>query len=429
MSETCPIVAISHVKPSDAGLDAEAKLGIVTRTGFTLSLVQVAVLDPGGRELPPGAGNLGELVLRAYVGPRRPLYVGAAMHAAHGFGEFVVMAMVRLAPKQPAPRFAVPFLAMFCAVLATCHAVADTARTQAIALQAGWNAVWLEVQPAASSPATVFGGLPVTTVAWFRRGGLDAKYIQNPGDAPWRAEGWSVWRSSASPDAVLNDLNDIQAGQAYLVQATAATTWTVTGAARATRLEWQPNNCTLTGLPVERADGITFAQFFAGSPAHSRLRIFRLDAGIWKLVRDPSTARPRPGEAMWIQTDGASIFQGPLAAVFPATGAVDFGTALDAFTLRIACGDAAPVAGAVLTTQGGANAVPLLQALPSGTVDGLMLQALPSPLALGTVPPDGPASIRIQPDRVAMTTATATTLLKISDPRGLAYWIPVSAAK
>lgn len=65
MSETCPIVAISHVNPADAGLDAEARRGVVTRTGFPLSLVRAAVLDASGNPLPPGGGQVGELVLRA----------------------------------------------------------------------------------------------------------------------------------------------------------------------------------------------------------------------------------------------------------------------------------------------------------------------------------------------------------------------------
>jgi fatty-acyl-CoA synthase len=65
MSETCPIVAIAHVKPPCAGLDEEAKRDVVTRTGFPLPLVQAAVLDPDGRELPAGRDHVGELALRS----------------------------------------------------------------------------------------------------------------------------------------------------------------------------------------------------------------------------------------------------------------------------------------------------------------------------------------------------------------------------
>jgi hypothetical protein len=68
---------------------------------------------------------------------------------------------------------------------------AGTERTQIIQLKAGWNAVFLEVQPAVSRPADVFGKLPVETVACFAPARLDAQYLRNPGDAPWRQEGWA----------------------------------------------------------------------------------------------------------------------------------------------------------------------------------------------------------------------------------------------
>ena len=65
MSETCPIVAVSQIKPHEVGLDEDARLDRVTRTGFPLPLVQAAVLDPDGRTLPPGSQHAGELVLRS----------------------------------------------------------------------------------------------------------------------------------------------------------------------------------------------------------------------------------------------------------------------------------------------------------------------------------------------------------------------------
>ena len=64
MSETCPIVAISHVKPAEGGLNEEDKLGVITRTGFPLPLVEAAILDSDGRELPRGREHVGELAVR-----------------------------------------------------------------------------------------------------------------------------------------------------------------------------------------------------------------------------------------------------------------------------------------------------------------------------------------------------------------------------
>ncbi len=65
MSETCPIVAVSQIKPEEHGADAERRLDFVTRTGFPVPLVQAATVDADDRLLPPGPEHVGELVLRA----------------------------------------------------------------------------------------------------------------------------------------------------------------------------------------------------------------------------------------------------------------------------------------------------------------------------------------------------------------------------
>lgn len=65
MSETCPIVALSHIKPDDLNASPERRLDLLTRTGFPVPLVQVIAVSPDDQPLPPGPQNAGELVLRA----------------------------------------------------------------------------------------------------------------------------------------------------------------------------------------------------------------------------------------------------------------------------------------------------------------------------------------------------------------------------
>ena len=64
MSETCPIVAVSHVTPALAAEHGSAPVDVITRTGFPLPLVQARVVDAEGRPVPPGSDGVGELVLR-----------------------------------------------------------------------------------------------------------------------------------------------------------------------------------------------------------------------------------------------------------------------------------------------------------------------------------------------------------------------------
>ena len=67
MSETCPIVAVSHVRPGIRSHDGESmdEVDVITRTGFPLPLVQARVVDENGCALQPGSGAVGELVLRS----------------------------------------------------------------------------------------------------------------------------------------------------------------------------------------------------------------------------------------------------------------------------------------------------------------------------------------------------------------------------
>jgi hypothetical protein len=304
---------------------------------------------------------------------------------------------------------------------------AASTRTQTVTLQPGWNAVYLEVQPTASDPTNVFAGSTVQAVAWFRKGGLDAKYIRNPGDAPWRSEGWSVWYAPGQPDAALTDLYDIRGGQAYLIRASAATTLNLTGEARATQLEWQPNNCTFTGLPVADTQGPTFQQFFAGSAAHARHRIYRLENGAWKLVRDPATTRAKAGEAYWIQTDGASRYQGPIRLNLPGSGEIDFSRTVDSFPLQIVNTAPTPRSNVTITLAGGAGALNLVEAIQ----DPGALTYRRANFTGGVVSASltGERVLRLEPDRVALTAPTNSTLLKLTDGNGFLQWIPVRALK
>jgi fatty-acyl-CoA synthase len=65
MSETGPLVAISHHRSDIHEEDEDAKLDITISTGFPPPLVQARIFDLEGNELPLGKENVGELVLRA----------------------------------------------------------------------------------------------------------------------------------------------------------------------------------------------------------------------------------------------------------------------------------------------------------------------------------------------------------------------------
>lgn len=322
-----------------------------------------------------------------------------------------------------------PFLAVLGAGMALTMARADARREQTIPIRTGWNAVFLEVQPDASKPSELFAGLPVETVACFFPARRDAQYLRNPGDAPWREEGWAVWHAPSRPEAFLSNLHEIQAPRALLIRASADFLWKVTGAARATVIGWHPNTCTLTGLPVDSALVPTFAQFFSGSEAHQRLRIFRLQSGVWKLVRDPASERPQSGEAYWIQTDGASDYQGPLRVKLPASGELDFDVHGGSFSLQFRNESPTSEARVRMETMSSANALPLRRVLPELAASEIVRAPLPSVVDFPILPAGGSATLRLAPHREAMRGASGTTLLRITDGRGTQLWVPVRARR
>lgn len=316
-------------------------------------------------------------------------------------------------------------LGLFCGTIAGWPALE---RTQTLRLRAGWNAVFLEVQPAASTPLEVFGKLPVETVACFVPGRIEARYLRDPGDAPWRGDGWAVWYAPSKPEAFLSNLYEVQAQRAFMVLASADFTWNLVGEARATVLEWHPDTCTFTGLPVDPTSPPTFAQFFAGSDAHRRMRIFRLAGGVWKLVSDPSLEQVQSGEAYWIQTDGASSYQGPLRVTLPANGDLDFDLRGGEFKLDFLNASKTSTARVTVELASAHNTLPLHQISRDlskrQTTRTLIQQRIELPLRIGAT-----GSLRVGPDRDSMQGSSGTTLLRITDGRGTLVWVPVRAQR
>lgn len=65
MSETCPILTISHLSPEMLQLPPEEQAAIRCKTGRTLPLVDLRIVDPAGKELPRDGKSAGEIVVRS----------------------------------------------------------------------------------------------------------------------------------------------------------------------------------------------------------------------------------------------------------------------------------------------------------------------------------------------------------------------------
>jgi fatty-acyl-CoA synthase len=65
MSETCPILSLSHLSDAELALDRDAQIALRTRTGKALPMVRLRLVDEEGREVPRDDKTPGALQVRA----------------------------------------------------------------------------------------------------------------------------------------------------------------------------------------------------------------------------------------------------------------------------------------------------------------------------------------------------------------------------
>ncbi|HEY6000777.1 MAG TPA: hypothetical protein VI078_15935 [bacterium] len=214
---------------------------------------------------------------------------------------------------------------------------------QSVPLLAGWNAVFLEVEPANQDPAAVLAGVAGLESVWaWNRNTSTVQFVQDPG-LPVEPPPYMLAYVPGNP--LITNLHAIRGETAYLVKIATGTSpqsWNVSGQPAVPKADWKPNSFNLVGFHLDRslAPGAlpTYFDFFAASPAHYLTpplpdlpgpEIYRLDnaSGTWK--RAVSTDKMQPGEAFWVYSQGSSTFAGPLAVQLEQGNGLDFGAVLD----------------------------------------------------------------------------------------------------
>ncbi|MGI9243643.1 MAG: hypothetical protein ACR2RV_22795, partial [Verrucomicrobiales bacterium] len=209
-------------------------------------------------------------------------------------------------------------------------------QTQTLDLEAGWNAVWLEVDPASAIEASaaveeVFDSPAVTVVARPVVPVGTAEFVSDPQRAFNRA-GWVVWYRN--PESGENTLFNVDGYQAYLVfvdrdglpAGDAGVSLEVAGEARFHRPSWSSRRYHFVGFNL--LEPVTFGAFFGvegeTGGSHPVQLAFRLgQGGVWEPVTHSDLMRP--GEAFWVYSEDKSDFMGPVSVSFDGRVALDFG--------------------------------------------------------------------------------------------------------
>jgi hypothetical protein len=299
-----------------------------------------------------------------------------------------------------------------------------TELVQEIPLQAGWNAVWLEVTPAEPAVAAIFGGTPVDQIAAFFPSASTVQFVTDPDTAVLNRPEWGVWYAPSRPEAALNNLTIVGGGRAYLVHALSAATVTVRGTPYNLPLRWFPNSLNFVGLPVDPEAPPTFAEFFAQSAAHLSMRIYRLSDGRWRPLSSPATTTVVRGVAYWIYCTGRSDWQGPLEASIAAQGSVNLTDTGFTCQLQVRNHSGGPLAAALLRLAGD---LPLHARRLDAGVDAPDCP-LSSGQSLGALPAGRTATLQLEVRREQMSAGEQETLLSVCGGGCLNY-ISVKASR
>jgi hypothetical protein len=209
---------------------------------------------------------------------------------------------------------------------------------QVVTLEAGWNAVFFEVEPSNTDPAVVFAGLGANLLSvwtWNPNAGT-VEFIQNPVQLIPSSPQMLNYQPN-DPQNIVTNLHAIHGNQAYLIHVSAGATLTVTGEPKVPNINWKPNSFNLVGFHVNADNPPLFHDFFEPSSAHNgdfvsgraTPEIYQLDnaSSSWVPVLSPSVPMKK-GEAFWVYTQGSSEFNGPVAVQLERADGLHYGDTL-----------------------------------------------------------------------------------------------------
>lgn len=208
--------------------------------------------------------------------------------------------------------------------------------SQSVALNPGWNAVFLEVQPMPDDGPGVFQGLPVESVWRWNRRFESTQFISNPGDLVPTDSDWLVYVAEGHSLQDYSNLYAIEGGRPYLIKVSddaAPFTWEVTGKVIVPRREWVLDSLNFVGFPVPSTGSVSYSAFFAGEATLADGPFYRLaETGRWVEVA-PNTPM-RPGEGFWVHNQEAREYSGPIKVTMPIRTGLGFGEILGEQTVE-----------------------------------------------------------------------------------------------
>ena len=181
---------------------------------------------------------------------------------------------------------------------------------QTVALNKGWNSVYLWVQPDTQDLTTYLAGKPeVTRVATFSQPVSRATMTESDSDDFQRNAGWKIWRSGSVLSKV-NTLKGLLGARGYLFYASSETQLVFTGefVEYDRYVNWVGDRFNFQSFPVI-SDSVSFGSYLAANSKLDQALVYELsDKAEWKLV-DPRNLID-PEKAYWIYCHNGTDFTG-----------------------------------------------------------------------------------------------------------------------
>lgn len=313
---------------------------------------------------------------------------------------------------------------------------------QTLSLQPGWNAVFLEVQPAPADCDTLFAGLPVESVWDFNRPADAPQFVQDPTTLIPGAPGWLTWFPMNHPLAGQGNLFILRDGRPYLIKledSTEPVNLIVKGKPSLRTISWHAGGLNFVGFHVG-AQGPTFQSLFSGESGLAGQPVYTLgNNGVWQLISNLATARPVAGRAYWVRcalpasrTASIQLDAGVKQGIHFASGAAELSlrvrntsAANRNVSVRVLASAASPAGQPPL-----AGPVPLEYYRANYAAADFSWQPLDTTLSFTALAPKAEWNIRLGARRNGASPAPGAvfqSLLEVTDDLGTRWLIPVTA--
>lgn len=344
--------------------------------------------------------------------------------------DFVDLASINSASSRRRLWGAPLVVALLGLLLASLPARAAFTMNQSFNLRAGWNAIWLEVEPVNQDINVIFQGVPVESVWTFASVVSSVDFIHDASEPVWNRDRWLVHVPTNQVASLNNNLFKVLGNRAYLVKVSAPATLNVSGEPKLRFPAWAPDAYNFRGFPVDPNALPTFANFFRFSPAHYNIaqqrlqKIYQLnDAGQWTLVS--ASDRMKHGEAYWVYTSGVSDFIAPLGVAVDSGGGngLEFSSAVTESSLVL------QNVGTVIRTA---------TVTDIGPGSSLSYQLNTTPPSWGTLPrpftqtlgANGSYNLLLGANFAGISSTTLyETIVRVTDGQGTMYNIPVNIGR